>query len=185
MKKRITLSEETLGFIVQKASETAVDKYKAEHEETVQARKDKRYHDTKKLLKNYRALKDYTDHTIYDMVDIEDGEDICEALSIFNETGRVQSIKERIVFTKVTMENVTRALEAYKEFCMKSDKPEVRRRWRELYALYLSGEGEEVATVQSIADTERIAERTVYDDIDRITEDMEARFFGLELDFFN
>ena len=57
---------------------------------------------------------------------------------------------------------IDRAMELYKKEADKSSSDEFRRRYRELYAMYI---GDEVLTVKDIAENESISEKIVYRDL--------------------
>lgn len=57
---------------------------------------------------------------------------------------------------------IENAVNLYKEECDKSTSEEGKRRFRELYAMYIS---ENPSTVQEIAEMENISEKTVYKDL--------------------
>ena len=57
---------------------------------------------------------------------------------------------------------IENAVRLYGEECEKSSSEEGKRRFRELYAMYIS---DTPSTIQEIADTENVSEKTVYKDL--------------------
>lgn len=183
-KKKFKLSEEMAKTVAEIAAATAIKIYHEEKERNKEVIRDRRHNNTKLLLRSYRSLKDYNETTIYDIAQLgaEKGNpELLEAVGLLGESRQVQSIRDRVVFTRVTMENVEIALEVYKRWCDASTKPEVQRRWRVLEKMYL---GEEIYTPQEVADSEHISLSQVYEDINNVSKDMEKRFFGLDIEIF-
>ena len=133
------------------------------------------------------AVKAYcAENTIYDIAQMasENGDpDLLSALGLLGESRKVESIRDRVVFTRVAMENIAIAFDTYKLWCERSEKPEVQRRWRVLCKMYLDREKE--MTPQEVADSEHISLSQVYVDIDNAAKDMEKRFFGLDPEIFD
>ena len=185
-KPKTTLTKALVELICKTAAEAAVKAYCEEHENHKMRVRDKRYNNTKLLFKSYRALVDYNEHTIYDIAQMatENGDpELLSALGLMGESRKVESIRDRVVFTRVAMENIAIAFETYRLWCERSDKPEIQRRWRVLQKMYLDRKRE--LTPQEIADAEHISLSQVYVDIDNAAKDMEKRFFGLDPEIFD
>ena len=179
------LNKALIEAIAQVATEAAVKAYCNEHENHKMRVRDRRYNNTKLLFKNYRSLVDYNENTIYDIAQMatEKGDpELLSALGLMGESRKVESIRDRVVFTRVAMENITIAFETYRLWCERSDKPEVKRRWRVLEKMYLDRNNE--MSPQEVADSEHISLSQVYVDIDNAAKDMEKRFFGLDPEIF-
>lgn len=181
---RKMLTDDMLKAISEEAARVAVEKYQEAHKKSVEFFRDKRFTNTKLLLRNYRALKYFNEHTIYDVAELTetgDNEILLEAIGMQDEGRVVANIRNRVAFTRVAMENIESALVFYKAFCEKSPKPEVQRRWRVLYKLYL---GEEEMFPNDVANSEHISLSQVYEDINNAAHDLEQRFFGIDVYFF-
>ena len=184
--KQPKLSKALVELIARTAAEEAVKAYCDEHENHKARVRDKRYNNTKLLFKSYRALVDYNENTIYDIAQIasQNGDpELLSALGLMGESRKVESIRDRVVFTRVTMENIAIAFETYRLWCERSEKPEIKRRWRVLQKMYLDRNRE--LTPQEVADSEHISLSQVYVDIDNAATDMEKRFFGLDPEIFD
>ena len=185
-KPKQKLSKSLVELISKTAAEAAVKAYCEEHENHKVRVRDKRYNNTKLLFKSYRALNDYNENTIYDIAQMasENGDpELLSALGLMGESRKVESIRDRVVFTRVAMENIAIAFETYRLWCERSDKPEVQRRWRVLQKMYLDRKSE--MSPQDVADSEHISLSQVYVDIDNAAKDMEKRFFGLDPEIFD
>jgi len=178
------LTPEMVELIAVVAAETAVEKYKEERKRSAEVVRDRRYNNTKLLFRSYRSLADYNKNTIFDIAQLAEEKgnpELLEAVGLLGESRQVECIRDRVAFTRVAMENVEIALEVYKRWCEKSPKPEVQRRWRVLYKMYLS---DTELTPQEVADEEHISLSQVYEDINNAAKDMEKRFFGLDTEIF-
>lgn len=185
-KKSPKLSKALVELIIKTATEAAVKAYCTEHENHRVRVRDRRYNNTKVLFKSYRSLVDYNENTIYDIAQMasENGDpELLSALGLMGESRKVESIRDRVVFTRVAMENISIAFETYRLWCERSDKPEVQRRWRVLHKMYLDRDKE--MSPQDVADSEHISLSQVYVDIDNAAKDMEKRFFGLDPEIFD
>ena len=143
---------------------------------------DARYHNTKLLLKNYRALNAHYKHAVFDMQTGEaENATFAEIMSAMNSTIAdealyIESIKESVVRTKIIMAHVNRMIEVYKELCERSERAEDKRHWRVLHSMYIT---EEPLSAEEIATLEAIDKRTVYKDIDAAATDLTTLFFGV------
>ena len=185
-KKTPKLSKSLVEAICKIATEAAVQAYEQEHEKHKERVRDRRYNNTKVLFRSYRSLVDYNENTIYDIAQMasENGDpELLSALGLMGESRKVESIRDRVVFTRVAMENISIAFETYRIWCERSDKPEIQRRWRVLYKMYLDRAKE--MSPQDVADSEHISLSQVYVDIDNAAKDMEKRFFGLDPEIFD
>lgn len=142
---------------------------------------DKKFQNTKLLLRNYRRLNKYYDNAVFDrdgaMEADEDFESIMDELGgVQDDELLVESIKRNFARTKVIMTHVNKMLGCYREMCQKSSRIEDSRRWRVLDGLYLSAD---YTTAEEIARKEDIDKRTVYKDVDICANDLMALLFGV------
>lgn len=175
------LSASMVKKISDLAAVSGIEAYRAEKEKDRAAFKDKRFNNTKLLLRKYKGLEAYTSNAIYETSQmLDDGmEEILEAFgSDFAEVRQVQSIKKSVTITKVIMEHVRMMLECYRLKCEGSARPEIKRRWRVIYQMYLA---DETFTAQEIANLEHISLSMVYTVVDTACDDLSTLFFGLDL----
>jgi len=177
-KKYKKLDHETIKEI----TDIVIEKYKEEAEKERKARFDKRLRNTKMLLRNFRELSEHSDNAIYEAAQVHD-ESLAEILEIMSgnyfggEELYIDSIKKSSARTRIIIEHVKEMMRIYESYCMRSQKPEDKRRYRTVCSLYID---ENPKTVQEIAKEEAIDERTVYKDVDAACEKLSALIFGVE-----
>ena len=143
---------------------------------------DKRFHNTKLLLRHYRTLNEHYRNAVFDVQSAEDSdEDFAEIMQAMNSTITdeelyVESIKQSVIRTKVIMAHVNKMLDIYKIMCERSHRIDDKRHWRVLEALYINDTG---TTAGALAEREHIDKRTVYKDIDVCIADLTTLLFGI------
>lgn len=179
--RKRSLSPDTVELITKIASEYALKKYEEEKAAALTQIRDKRYRNTKLLVRKFRQLRDYESNAIYSTSQLlsDQTDEILTELGIDPEDKyEVGKIRDNVVVTKVIMDHVETMLEVYHQRCEKSKKPENRRRWRVLFSMYLS---DDQKTAQEIADIENVSMSMVYQDIDNACEELTPLFFGIDL----
>ncbi len=145
-------------------------------------RVDRKLHNTKLLLRNYRTLQAHYQHAVFDVDSAEENNmEFSEIIGkmnsgVYDDDLYIESIKQSCLRTKIIMAHVNSMLDIYEAACNKSGKFESQRRWRVLHDLYLASDAK---TVSEIALVENIGERTVYKDIDVCVGDLSVLFFGM------
>ena len=175
------LSAATVKKITDLAAVAGIEAYRAEKEKSRAAFKDKRFNNTKLLLRKYKGLEAYTSNAIYETSQMLDDELECIVESFggeFTGSQQVQSIKNSVTITRVIMEHVRMMLECYRLKCEGSSRPEVKRRWQVIYQMYLA---DETFTAQEIANLHHISLSMVYTVVDTACDDLSTLFFGLDL----
>lgn len=176
-----SLPKHVLVTISKYATKVAVEEFDRLQRERRAAEKDFRLKNTRLLIKKYRQLKDFVGNAVSDLTQLLDEEDLAllEAMGCENlKVQKVNSIKDRVVFTNTVIGHIETMLAVYQTKCETSPKDEVKRRWRVLDAMYLA---EEASTPEVIAEAEHISDRMVYRDIEAAVRDISNLFFGLEL----
>lgn len=174
------LPKQLVKAIASVAATLAVEAYQEEINKRAEEFNDKRFRNTKLLIKKYGSLRDYCENAIYSTAQIcaERNDDIYELLGIrLGESHKVGSIRNNVIKTDIIMEHINAMLECYKAKCERSSKPEIKRRWRVLQRMYLD---RETMLAQDVADLEHISVSMVYQDIDSACEDLTPLFFGLD-----
>lgn len=163
-------------------SKAAVEAIAAEKTKKRHERFDRRYHNTKLLLKNYKYLNEHFKNAVFTSEQLkDDNESFYEIMEIMSgqsgdEQVYVDSIKESAHKTRIIMAHVNRMLEAYKAICETSPKEEERRHYRILKALYLN---DITYSAAEIAARECVDKRTVYRDIDAAVTNLTALLYGM------
>lgn len=176
-----SLPKHVLTSISKYATKVAVEEFDRLQRERRAAEKDFRLKNTRLLIKKYRQLKDFVGNAVSDLTQLLDEEDLAllEAMGCENlKVQKVNSIKDRVVFTNTVIGHIETMLAVYQTKCETSPKDEVKRRWRVLNAMYLA---DETSTPEDIAEREHISDRMVYRDIEAAVRDISNLFFGLEL----
>lgn len=166
------LSQEELNQIAVVASKEAVRVFRNEQikADKKRAKNEDKVKRTKKMLSSYRRMKaTLSEEAIFTEEEkielrwkfIEDLMGNSTALVSKSEMAAIDSEKKRQenLYCIHCIENAVRL---YGEECEKSSSEEGKRRFKELYALYID---ETPSTVPEIAERENISEKTVYKDI--------------------
>lgn len=143
---------------------------------------DKRFHNTKLLLRHYRTLNEHYQNAVFDIDTAteadEDFADIMQAMNstVDDEALYIESIKQSSIRTKIIMAHVNKMLDIYKIMCSQSKRQDDARHWRVLEAIYISDKATPAGVV---AEQEHIDKRTVYKDIDVCVSDLTTLLFGI------
>lgn len=162
-----------------KAAVKAIEREKKKYREQ---QYDRRYHNTKLLLRNYRHLNEHFKNAVFETEEAAECDetfiDIMEMMSSkgYDEEIYEKSILESSVRTKIIMTHVNRMLEIYGIMCERSDREDDKRHYRVLKAMYID---EPPVTAYTVAKRENIDKRTVYRDIDAAVESLTLLLFGI------
>lgn len=141
---------------------------------------------TKVLLKKYRDFKTMADKALVDAASVEKetaDEYLVEAINSLMQYGvdkrelDIVSNQKRVYRTKALMAHVDVMLEAYRIRCTRALNQDEQRRFRVIYALYISDEPKSAADV---ADEEHIGMTTVYDTVNKAINDLSILIFGVD-----
>ena len=173
-----TLTKATVKAITEIATAQAIKAYNDEKKSDVQKYHDRRYKNTKLLLKNYHKFVEYRNNAIYDASKVEGNVIIAEIMEESPEGNfSVESIKKNVVITHTMLAHIDEMLKVYEKRCNRSSKPEVHRRWRVLKAMHLS---EDEGNVDDIAEKENCSSRLIQYDLKKIYEELSELFFGID-----
>lgn len=162
-----------------KAAVKAIEREKKKYREQ---QYDRRYHNTKLLLRNYRHLNEHFKNAVFETEEAAECDetfiDIMEMMSGkgYDEEIYEKSILESSIRTKIIMTHVNRMLEIYGIMCERSDREDDKRHYRVLKAMYID---EPPATAHTVAERENVDKRTVYRDIDAAIESLTLLLFGI------
>jgi hypothetical protein len=167
--------------ILKELANFVIERLREEETSRAKERYDSKLANVKMLLRNYRSLSDYAQNAIYDAAQVDEETefyDILELMGADRRTGlKIESIRESAVRTRLIIDHVDNMLDLYKLHCERSPKDEDRRRYRTVYAMYISPE---VRTAEQISEDEFVGRSTVYRDIDDATEQLTAMIFGID-----
>ncbi|MCD7810437.1 MAG: hypothetical protein LUG91_01090 [Ruminococcus sp.] len=158
----------------------AMDYIAEERERTRKSRYDRRLHNTRLLLKNYRQFRRHAKGAIYNARQVkENAIDILDGLDdvMFDNGSYAEGIKSSQQRTIIILHHIDEMLRFYKISCEQSGKPEEMRRYRTIMAMYID---DEKKTAREIAEMENVEDRTVYKDITAAIKPISALIFGID-----
>jgi len=178
-KKVHTIDTETMDII----ADMVLDKIRKKESAATKMRHGKLKANTRRLLRNYRALKDHCERSVYnaDTIDEGDGYTFADIIDLINGGGgssfKIESIRQSTVRTRIIIDHIDTMLNLYKAYCDNSQKEEDARRYRVIYWLYVA---EASRTHDEIAVDEYTDIRTIYRDVDMAIERLTALIFGID-----
>ncbi len=157
-----------------------IEHINSERDKARKSRYDRRLHNTKLLLKNYRSFKKHSAGAVYNTRQArENAIDILDGLDdeMLGGDNYVESIKRSRERTMIILEHIDKMLGFYKISCEQSGKSEELRRYRVIMAMYID---DKKKTAEEIAEEEFIDVRTVYKDIKAAVKPISALIFGID-----
>ncbi|WP_368652383.1 hypothetical protein AB4Y30_11530 [Ornithinibacillus sp. 4-3] len=166
------LTEKQLKFITEVASQEAIKAYKADFEKQEKIKHDRRLHNIKLLLKNYRSLVLHCENKKTELEELEETsiQDLdIETINIES----IESIKKSKTKSIAMVYFIQGKIEAYKRSC---STDELKYFWV-LEKKYIT---KKKYTTQEIAEIENVDERTVRRYLNKAMEDLPVIFFGVD-----
>ena len=167
---RYSLTEEQLNKIACIAAEKAIEAYRLEDVKAKKRLENQSIHITKSKLKSYRRVKaslvETEEFTEYEKIELRwefikdlmgSGLDVIE-----KSENRIKSFEAKRKRDLFEIQSIDKALSLYKEEVDNSDSEEAKRRYRELYSMYID---DKIYSIAEIAETENISEKIVYRDL--------------------
>lgn len=179
----VALRKEDLQEIYQEAAQIgarmAMEKLEVERKKQDKKYTDRRLHNTKLLLKNYRLLKMSVGNAIYAKHQMgESAADILSGLmNMCDDEIMIESIKRSTARTAVIVAHIEQMLKLYKIYCRESKKECEKRRYGIIRDYYVS---EEKVSIGQIAKKQGLARQTVYNDISGAERALAALLFGID-----
>ncbi len=165
----------------------ATDRIEEERKKERKGRYDRRLHNTRLLLKNYRVLKHHALDAVHtgaraNEVISENAVDILDDLESMgfrkvDDRLYIESIKRSQQRTRIIIEHIDEMLRYWRIDCEQSGKDEALRRYRIIYDTYVS---DTQMTAEELAQREHIEKRTVYKDIKAAMRPLSALIFGID-----
>ena len=162
----------------------AADRMEEERCKARKGRYDRRLHNTRLLMKNYRALKHHALGAVHTGAQAnekieENAVDILEELDDERVDDRlyIESIKRSQQRTRIIIEHIDEMLRYWRIDCEQSGKEEALRRYRIVFATYI---GDDQIAAEDLARREHIEKRTVYKDIKAAMRPLSALIFGID-----
>ena len=179
----ITLSKEDLQELMEKAAvagaKAGIDRYEAELKDRQKKYRDKRYHNTKLLLRNYRMLQINAENSVFGRSQMEESAaDILDnMMNMYNDEVIVESIKTSATRTAIIVSHVKIMIRMYQICCEQSGNEIDKRRYDIIYGLYIS---DPKITRKELMDKWNISSDTTYTDEKIAIERLSALIFGVD-----
>lgn len=182
-KKFIILSKEELTAMQQEAArigaKTAIEKLEEEKKNLHAKVVNRRFHNTKLLMKNYRMLKVHSENSIFGRSQMEESaaDILYNMMNLYDDEVIVDAIKRSATRTAIMVSHINNMLSLYQVYCEKSSSEADIRRYEVIYDMYVS---EETMTVNEIARKYNMSKENVYSDIKIAIKKLSALFFGID-----
>lgn len=179
----ITLSKEDLQELMEKAAiagaKAGIDRYEMELKDRQKKHRDKRYHNTKLLLRNYRMLQINAENSVFSRSQMEESAaDILDnMMNMYNDEVIVESIKTSATRTAIIVSHVKTMIRMYQICCEQSENEIDKRRYDIIYGLYIS---DPKITRKELMDKWNISSDTTYTDEKIAIERLSALIFGVD-----
>lgn len=179
----VSLTKEDLQLLFEKAAEAGakagIEKYEEELKRHQKQRGDKRYHNTKLLLRNYRMLQVNAENSVFGRTQMkESAADILESMmNIYNDEIVVESIKNSATRTAIIVSHVKTMIDMYQILCERSQNELDQRRFDIVYGLYVA---EEKVKRKELMEKWHISSDTTYQDEKIAIERLSALIFGVD-----
>ncbi|NJP37180.1 HTH domain-containing protein [Alkalicoccus luteus] len=167
----MTLSEEHVQVIAAEA----IKAYQQQEKENQRAR-DKRLHNTKLLLKNYRSFVRHCDNIKLELDNQDEEEEDIYRIIHSNEVA-VEAIKRSKRRTIAMIRFIDQMLVVYKTLSQSSGKEEEARRYDIIEKMYIDSKK---VSAEQIAECHNIETRTVYRDVNKACETLATLMFGVD-----
>lgn len=179
----VALTKEEVEEMIAKAAlagaSVAAETLEKAHQKEQKEMKDRRLHNTRLLLRNYRMLKESCSKAVYQKEHSEKTtEEVIEELMSMKASDGVivNSIKESAERTGIIISHVDRMFDVYRMYCGKYGEKE-RRQYKVIKFMYIT---KERLSVAELAKKFNVSKVTIYDDIKIAEEQLSALFFGIK-----
>ena len=179
----VVLSKDEIVTMQKEAAEigarAAMEKLEQERKSMYRKAADRRLHNTKLLLRNYRMLRENADNSIYGRSQMkESAADILSSMmNLYDDEVIVDAIKRSATRTAIIVTHVNTMLDLYEAYCEKSGNEPDNRRYETINDMYIV---DQPLTVKEIAKKQHVSEETVYKDLKIATERLSALIFGVD-----
>lgn len=181
---RYSLTDEQINKIAGIAAEKAIEAYRLEEIKAKKHLENKSIHITKNKLKSYRRVKaslvETEEFTEYEKIELrwEFVKDLMgSGLDVIEKSeNRIKSFEAKRKRDLFEIQSIDKALSLYKEEVDNSESDEAKRRYRELYSMYID---EKIYSIAEIAEIENISEKIVYRDLGIACKIMSVYLIGM------
>ena len=182
--KYVIMPEEEMNAAFDRAASIgareAVKRFEQERRKDIKHRSDRRLHNTRILLRNYRALKEHAESAVFSCAQMD--ESALEILDSFmqgeNTDVEIDSIRRSAERTAVMLSHIDAMIGLYEAYCDKSkDSSLEKRRLEVMRDMYIS---EVELSADEIAEKQNMSKQNVYKDLKMAVERMTALLFGVD-----
>ncbi len=179
----VCLTGEDLDELFERAAQigarAGIEKYQEELKSTQKRKADKKLHNTKLLLRNYRMLEIHSENSVFRRVQMsESAADILESMmTMTSDELVVESIRKSATRTAIIVNHIKTMLEMFKVCCERSSNELDERRYDVIYGLYIA---DPKVTRKEIADKWSVSVDTTYSDEKIAIERLSALLFGVD-----
>lgn len=179
----VVLTKEEIAAMQKEAAEigakAALEKLEKEKKNLHHKAFDRRLHNTKLLLRNYRMLRENAENSIYGRSQMEESaaDILCSMMNMYDDEVIVDAIKRSATRTAIIVSHIDTMLKLYEAYCSKSGNDLDGRRYEIVNDMYIA---EEPMTVKEIAKKWNMSKENVYSDLKIATERLSALIFGVD-----
>ena len=179
----VALEKAELEHMLKEAAEIGAkvggEKYEEELKRYRNKRTDRRYHNTKLLLRNYRNLNVNAEDSVFGRSQMEESaaDILTSMMNMYNSEVVVESIMRSATRTAIIVSHVKKMLELYQIYCERSSNPIEIRRYNVVYDLYIA---KTKLDRKDIAEKYNISKETTYKDEKAAIEALSALIFGID-----
>lgn len=155
-------------LLVKQITETAIAVYKEHESKELKLKQDRRLHNVKQLLKNYKRIEQSISRGNFE----EDDSDTFDLSDLMSSEFVVESISQSKYRSELMKEHVDKTLKAYKEICKVEN---IEERYNIVYDRYILN-----LPAHELWDKYFISKRTLYRELDRACEDLAVLLFGVD-----
>lgn len=168
---------EIIKLAAAEGARAALDKYKQEQQKELLKINDKRLHNIRMLLENYRDFKQCSENATYNVEQAEDSIDFLDLMwDPYNRSDlEVESIKVSAVKTTIMVAHIDGMLKTLEKLSSHNEMD--MRKYNILFDRYIA---DVPLSINKIAKKYNIERRTVYYDIDTAVARMAKLIFGID-----
>lgn len=179
----VALEKSELENMLKEAAEigakVGIEKYEEELKRYRNKRTDRRYHNTKLLLRNYRNLNVNAEDSVFGRSQMEESaaDILTSMMNMYDSEVVVESIMRSATRTAIIVTHVKKMLELYQIYCERSSNPIETRRYNVVYDLYIANIK---LNRKEIAEKYNISKETTYKDEKIAIESLSSLIFGID-----
>lgn len=154
-------------LLVKQITEAAIAVYKEHEKKEFKLKQDRRLHNVKQLLKNYKRIEQSVERGAF-----EEEPESFDLRELMSSEHVVESISQSKYRSKLMKSHVDKTMKAYKEICKVEN---IEERYSIVYDRYILN-----LPAHELWDKYFISRRTFYRELDRACEDLSVLLFGVD-----